>query len=48
MEARNLLPQGCLIRKTLLEVGISANKFLQGVPLFKRLPDADIPVLAQV
>ena len=47
-KAQDLLPDGGLIRKTLMGgADMSANKFLQGVPLFKRLPESEIPVLAQ-
>lgn len=45
--ARDLLPVDWLVRKTFLTPETNANKFLQGVPLFKRLPEADIPLLAQ-
>lgn len=46
-DANQLLPADCLIRKTLLGGGLDATRFLQGVPLFKRLPETEIPVLAQ-
>ncbi|CAD7940719.1 unnamed protein product [Amoebophrya sp. A25] len=44
-DARDLLPTDALIRKTFCTG--STNSFLQGVPLFKRLPEPDLPLLAQ-
>ena len=52
--ARDLLPVDALIRKTFLEPLASGDvnpgndaRFLQGVPLFRRLPAGDIPLLAR-